>query len=410
MKRYFTLHAMVFFAVFSSIILQGCKTQETPLSLINVDFSLEYPVMDLKISDIADISYIPLGGKDSARLLTPAQLFKNRIYIDDSLIFIGDFAPYRKDGEWNRYFPQKGKLVMFSTAGKYLGTVFKAQDNKEDILFGLRAPYEVDSDSKEIYAFSEYGRFMRAFNYSGEILSSSGSLQNEKYRESALLGDTLVLFDINSQYISSSGQLRNRGAIMQLYDIRSGKFVPHKGIHFARPGNINLIFENSITHTTDGLYIITERTDTVYHINRKLEITPIFTSVQHFEDARNMVCPLVETEDYILFCNSLDSVSKRNKRFRNANYIYMKAEGQIYQLPCSNSFPEDEAELLWKDEFLLNSSNLTKTPNTLVSVLPITLLKEKYNLLPDNLKRITDTASEEDNPVLMVIRFGKRIY
>ncbi len=40
---------MVFFAVFSSIILQGCKTQETPLSLINVDFSLEYPVMDLKI-------------------------------------------------------------------------------------------------------------------------------------------------------------------------------------------------------------------------------------------------------------------------------------------------------------------------------------------------------------------------
>lgn len=199
--------------------------------------------------------------------------------------------------------------------------------------------------------------------YSGEILSSSGSLQNEKYRESALLEDTLVLFDINSQHISSS-----------------------------------------------GLYIITERTDTVYHINRKLEITPIFTSVQHFEDARNMVFPLVETEDYILFCNSLDSVSKRNKRFRNANYIYMKAEGQIYQLPCSNSFPEDEAELLWKDEFLLNCSNLTKTPNTLVSVLPITLLKEKYNLLPDNLKRITDTASEEDNPVLMVIRFGKRIY
>ena len=80
MKRYFPLPAIILFAVLTSINLSGCKTQEKPLSLINVDFSLEYPVMDLKISDIADISYIPLGGKDSARLLTPAQLFKNRIY------------------------------------------------------------------------------------------------------------------------------------------------------------------------------------------------------------------------------------------------------------------------------------------------------------------------------------------
>ena len=408
MKRYFSLPAIILFAVLTSINLLGSNTQESTVSLIEVDFSKKYPIMDLKMSDIAEISYIPLGGKYSARLLSSPQFFTNRIYIDDSLIFIGDFVHSWKDGEWIRFSPQNGKLVMFSTKGEYLSTVFKTKNNEEGILFGLNTPYEVDSDRKEIYAFSSYGRFIRAFNYSGEILSSSGSLQNEKYRESALWGDTLVLFDINSQYISSSGQLRNRGAIMQLYDIRSGKFVPHKGINFASPHNVDIIFDHSITHTTDGVYINTERTDTVYHINRKLEITPIFTSVQHFEDARNMVCPLVETENYILFCNSQDSYSQRNKRFSNANYIYMKGEGKIYQLPCSNSFPEDEAEILWKDEFLLKGHNLTKTPNTLAAVLPVTLLKEKYNLLPDDLKRITDAASEEDNPVLMVMRFGKK--
>ena len=84
----------------------------------------------------------------------------------------------------------------------------------------------------------------------------------------------------------------------------------------------------------------------------------------------------------------------------------MKREKQIYQLPCSNHFPKNNEEILWKDEFLLQDYYLTKTPNTLVSVLAISFLKEKYNLLPDELKRITDASSADDNPVLMVMRFG----
>ena len=409
MKKNIFLPVSILFVLLCSINLSGCKSPEKPADLIVVDFSQEYPLLDWKLSDIADVSYIPLQGGDSAKLLSYAASFANQIHIDDERIFIGDFSPYRKDGEWHRFSPQEGKLELFDTEGKHLKTVFKSKEENEEILFGLDCSYEIDVEKKEIYAFSAYGKFIRTFNYNGEILANSSTIVEEKFKDTKLFGDTLVLLNLYSQLINYYGELRNNGATTKLYNTRTGQFIPHKGFQFAKPYGLNDIYmSSSVTHTANGIYILTSRTDTVYYLNRKLEMTPKFLSVQQGEDAVNLVCPLVETEDYILFCNSQDSKANREKRFKNANYIYMKGEKQIYQLPCSNHFPEDKEEILWKDEFLLSCYNLTKTPNTLAAVLPIPFLKENYNLLPSDLKQIAASACEEDNPVLMVMRFGKK--
>lgn len=408
MKHKFFLSAATLLAALACICLSGCRTSEKAPDLIVVDFSQDYPLLDLKLSDIADISYIPLQGKDSARLLSHGSSLQKHIHIDEEHIFVGDFSPYMKDGKWHRFSPQKGKLELFDIEGKHLKTVFKAQNENEQITFGVDTPYEIDTEKEEIYAYSGYSRFIRTFNYNGEILANSNTITRGEIKHTKLFGDTLVLLNPYSQIIIFNGELRDQGATMRLYNINTGQFIPHKGLHFAKPYGLNDIYLSTIlTHTANGIYITTSRTDTVYHINRKIEITPKFLSVQHCEDAVNLICPLAETEDYILFCNSQDSKSERDKRFKNANYIYMKREKQIYQLPCSNHFPKNNEEILWKDEFLLQDYYLTKTPNTLVSVLAISFLKENYNLLPDKLKRITDASSEDDNPVLMVMRFGK---
>ena len=409
MKKNIFLPVSILFVLLCSINLSGCKSPEKPADLIVVDFSQEYPLLGWKLSDIADVSYIPLQGGDSAKLLSYAASFANQIHIDDERIFIGDFSPYRKDGEWHRFSPQEGKLELFDTEGKHLKTVFKSKEENEEILFGLDCSYEIDVEKKEIYAFSAYGKFIRTFNYNGEILANSSTIVEEKFKDTKLFGDTLVLLNLYSQLINYYGELRNNGATTKLYNTRTGQFIPHKGFQFAKPYGLNDIYmSSSVTHTANGIYILTSRTDTVYYLNRKLEMTPKFLSVQQGEDAVNLVCPLVETEDYILFCNSQDDKANREKRFKNANYIYMKGEKQIYQLPCSNYFPEDKEEILWKDEFLLSCYNLTKTPNTLAAVLPIPFLKENYNILPSDLKQIAASACEEDNPVLMVMRFGKK--
>lgn len=382
MKYKFFLPAAMLLAALAGINLSGCGTNEKTPDLIVVDFSQEYPVMDLKLSDIAEVSYIPLQGKDSARLLSRSASIPGRMYIDDEHLLIGDFAPYRKDGKWHRYSPQEGCLLLFDSKGEYLNTVFRSKNEDEDILFGINTPYAVYPRKKEIYAFSGYGKFIRGFKYDGEVISTSRPMQTE-YRNCIVQGDTLAL-------LSLYPKLK-----VTCHNVRIGESFILKTSTYAKPDDSNSPFTAShITITETGAYITTPRTDTVYHLNRNLEIVPAFLNVRHTEDANNLACPLVETEDYILLGNIQDEMSRHEQRFRNANYIYMKAEKQIYRLP-------------WEGESILNENNTTLTPNTLVSALPIPFLKENYNLLPNKLKHICDAASSDDNPVLMVMRFGK---
>ena len=408
MKRTFHIVAMIVFAAFACINLQSCKQAEKVEDLIVVDLSQEYPVLELELTDIADISYIPLKGKDSVQFLSTPSSFANNIHIDDEHIFIGDFSPYTKDGKWHRFNPKNGKLLLFDSKGNYLNTVFNSKNENETIMFGMKTPFAVVPEKGEIYAFSAYSKLIRKFNYKGDIISDSQKFEKE-YGEFALLGDTIVLFDIDAQLILMNGNYKDKGATLKLYSTGTGEIIPHKGLPFAKPLNgSGSIADTKMTITGSGIYITTQRSDTVYHIDRNLGITPRFLSVRHYEEAHNLLYPLVETEDYILFCNGQDYLSYRNRIFKNANWRYLKREKQIYRLPCSNHFPEDNEEILWKNEFLLSCTHTTRNSNTLAAVMSVQMLKEKYNLLPPQLKSITDAAAEDDNPVLMVMRFGKK--
>lgn len=383
MKHKFFLPAAIFVGcTLAGINLSGCKSSENASELIVVDLSQDYPVMDLKLPDIADISYIPLQGNDSAKLLSLASTLPNNIYIGEEQIFVGDFAPYRKDGEWHRFSPQDGKLQLYDSKGRYLSTIFKSKNEGENILFGMNAPYAVFPEKEEIYAFSAHGKFIRGFNYNGGITSTGKNIGTE-YRECIALGDTIALMNLHPDIE------------IMAHNVCTGESAHHRTHIFARPYDSNgPSTAQHITITETGAYITTPRTDTIYHLNRNLEIVPAFLNIRHTEDADNLACPLVETSDYILLCNIQDLKSAHEQRFKNANYIYMKAEKQIYRLP-------------WEGESVLNENHTTLTPNTLAIVLPISELKEKYNLLPDELQRIADAASEDEGPVLIVMRFGK---
>ena len=366
--------------------------------------------MNLKLSDIADIFYIQLGGADSVKLLSSPSSFSNKIYIDDDYILIGDFLPYIYDGEWHRFSPQNAKILMFNSKGEYLRTILKTYPSDSGMIFhGMETHFEVSSNKKVIYAYSGNGQFIREFDFSGKIIKDN-KCSLKKFSDIVLIGDTLALFDLDAQKIRNNGEFRDDGACIKFYNAILGNFLQHPGHHFQKPYDIrNSHAPEKITKVNGGIYITTPRTDTVYHLNDNLCISPSFLSVRYKDDVDNLTYPLVETEDYILFCNVQDPLSYRNKVYDNANYLYLKAEKQIYRLPCSNTFPENGEEILWKDEFLLGCTYTTLTPNTLAVILPISLLKEKYNLLPDKLKSMSSSASESDNHILMVIKFGKAL-
>lgn len=392
------------------ILSFGCTDYSNEEELFIVDYEKEYPIMNLKLSDIADISFIQLGGKDSVKLLSSPSSFSNKIYIDDDYILIGDFVPYTKDGEWHRFAPQNAKLLMFNSKGDYLKTILRACQSDSGMIFhGMETHFEVSSNQKVIYAYSGNGQFIREFDFTGKIIKDNKCLL-KKFSDIVLIGDTLALFDVDAQKIRNNGELIDKGASIKFYNVISGNFLQHPGHNFQKPYDSRKSnAPKKITKVDSGIYITTSRTDTVYFVNNNLFISPRFVAVRRRDDVDNLIYPLVETEDYILFCNGQDAGAFKNKVYDNANYLYMKDDKQIYKLPCSNAFPENREDVLWMDEFLLDYTYTTLIPNTLAAILPISFLKEKYDFLPDKLKRMTSSVSETENPILMVMKFGKAL-
>ena len=61
--------------------------------IITVDLCKEYPSLDIKLSDLAEVSFIVLGGRDSVNFLTDLNELSGDICIDGDLIIIEIVCP-----------------------------------------------------------------------------------------------------------------------------------------------------------------------------------------------------------------------------------------------------------------------------------------------------------------------------
>ena len=407
MKKIITLFVIISFAVFSCINLSGCKSAEE--DLIVVDFSQEYPLLNLKLSDIADISYIKLQGKDSARFLSSAGSFGNSIYIDSNWLFISDSSPYIKEG--NTWMRKKSlaHLYKFDLKGNFIHSVVKPSNNEEGFN-AISLEYDIDPIKKHLYVGSRFETFIKCYDYNGNLIGTD-SLGKE-YSHTFLEGNNLICYDNDSEVIIAlSGRLEDNGRTLSYYNLDSKTFQETEDLKLGRP----LSFTSSsreVSKGLDGHYISTLRSDTVFQVNTNLDIVPKFAIKRLHKNRDITVVPLVETQEYIIFCNMQDEISQRDKTWEKANYIYIKSEKQIYKLTVCHKPSKEKSilgEELLEDKIYLQPNFLTRHNDVMVCVFKVPALKENYNLLPDDLKRITDASSEDDNPVLMIMRFGKQL-
>ena len=407
MKQIRSRYVIMTFVVFVCVNLQGCKSSEN--DLIVVDFSQDYPLLDLKLSDIADISYIKLQGKDSARFLSSSGSFGNSIYIDSNWLFISDPSPYIKEG--NTWMRKKSlaHLYKFDLEGNFIQSVVNPTNNKEGFN-AISLEYDIDPLKKQIYVGSSFESYVKCYDYDGNLLGTDSL--GKLYSHTFLEGNHLVCYDNDSQLIIAlSGRLEDNGRTLSYYNLDSKIFRKTDDLKLGRP----LTFTSSSRDVSKGLeghYISTLRSDTVFQVNTNLDIVPKFAIKRFYKDRDITVVPLVETQEYIIFCNMQDEKSQRDKTWEKANYIYIKSEQQIYKLAvCHKTFKEMAilGEELLEDKIYLQPNFLTRHNNVMVCVFKVPALKENYNLLPDELKLITDASAEDDNPVLMVMKFGKTL-
>ena len=387
-------------------LLISCAS-DTDIAII--DLHKEYPAIDLQLSDMADVSYIPLKGKDSAVFKTGRLEYDNAIYIDSNYIFIADSNPVEYDsGSKTTYvLSDAAHLYMFDSDGNFIRTVVNP-GKEENQFFGFGMNYTVHPAAETITVHGTTQNTVKVFDFNGNYKGTYNL--GKRYYANTAFNDTVLFVDYTSQFIRNDGSVKDNGKTLMYYNINTKSHFNGQDIFMsplsARPGYTT---QNKIVRTNSGAFLVTPRTDTIYHISNNLNVTPKFVTIWQDAESDHCIIPIAETGEYILFSTDIDYSSEQKGTLSYKTYLLNKKDNQFYRINTPGGNSDAFEKSIFSNELLLGSCNTTQTPNTLAYMLPIKYLKENHNSLPDKLKQITASAKEDDNPVLMIVKFREQI-
>ena len=401
------MNKLIHLAIAIYVLLStGCVSNNTQAHKpMDIDLTKEYPVLDLKLSDIADVSYIPLKGNSNAEFKTHMHGYDNSVYIDSNYMFIADYSPTEYDSETKSttVLADAAHLYMFDRKGNFIRTIV-SPGVKDSEYMGWGMNFTVHPQKEVVTVHSYTGELIKLFDFNGNFLGSHNL--GKRYSQHVALGDTLLFVDYNSQYLKYDGSVKDNGRTLLYYDILANTAINGKDLHMnPNSKKPEYLTSSKIVKTATGAYLVSPRTDTIYHINRNLEISPKFVTIWNDTESDQCVIPIAETDDYVLFSSAIDYISEYKGKLPIKTYYLDKRDSQLYEVNCSDSNSKSFEESIFKDELLLGYYSTTQNPNTLAYVLPISYLKENYDLLPADLKHIADIAADNDNPVLMILKF-----
>ena len=370
--------------------------------------------MDIKLSDLADVSFIVLGGRDSVNFLTDLNELSGNICIDGDLIIIGDCLPSNRDIDSKC----ANEIYLFDTCGHFI-TSFGDGNKKANAMSSIKNLRVFSSENIiGIHNLIAEEQPIVFYDYMGNIVRTD--TLDKSYFYSVPFGKNLVLYDHHSNYISMfSNKHIDRGRTINVYNLETGVYESVEDIRYKNIQNDNKQSANTHIYSSgDKVYISSPRTDTVYVIDKNLKITAQFKSKNSYKsnpEIQNIICPIIETSEYIIFCNSMDYQSQVTKRFGFGNWIYVKKEAKIYCI-SDMGFLEYAASKdnstyfnhLLNDKIFLTPKFNTQNSDILICALSPQILRDNLKNLPLDLQKIAANLRVDDNPVLMVMKFGKK--
>ena len=379
MKRLYTITLLLASMLLSCGGGKGeAQKQKVSDGLWTFDVTKEYPTKEIYIQDIADVDYIPLETNDSI-------LWRGRevLYLDDDYIV----GANRNNGVY--FHDGKGKaLNMFNKMGqgpKEYSDMYKVQyDKKSDEIY--------INDMFKYYVYDKEGNFKRSFQGIEDKLYS-------RIEQFFILNeDELIQYNYNNHYTRVS---RLTGE--HLGDIKLGVADSTTTLHFRKN---NMIFNTIVSHFTkdkEGYIITSFPSDTTYLLTSNLQLKPIGVRIPPVssQDVPVFLLPVKNTPRYYFM-----STIKKEDSFPTKAYMMDKKTNQIYYL--KDYFKNKDYIGLKVHLDMFGPAVLANLPNNVcVQSLNITKLCEAYEegKLSGKLKDIAANLKEDDNPVLMIIKF-----
>ena len=386
------------------VILQFTQCKQSSATdtgkLVEIDISKKYPVKEIYLQDIAKVEYIPLETNNST-LIKPNLM---RIYVSDDYIITtnpsdGDIFVFDGKGKSKFSFNHKGQGP--TEYNNLFGGIVFDEKAKEIFIFNRF------SSSRKIIVYAEDGEFKRT-------LANTPDIQDiDLYNFD---DETLLVYDISGvydQYISDQIILSNKPYM--LMSKKDGSIVDTININLSlRISDAVLWQEGEYTYSVSVPinnnrsfgkdYLIADwSSDTIYRLTSQRELQPMFVRKP----------PVLETEPKILISNFLITEKFILFGVYVMDYNILRKGGNINSKQLMYDFNTGEI-----NEYRFKNKDITTSTDTRIweAVTPENTGVCMYNAdllfslddkgeLKGDLKELLKSIDEEDNPILMKIKF-----
>jgi len=370
--------------------------------VLTIDVSQSYPLKEIHLQDIADVEYVPLAANDTFLLSQTART----AYWSETKIIIYDYTV--------------GDIMIFDSKGNPLSFINRKGSSHEE--YNILSDVKYNEANDELLAVEAYparvhtytldGKFLRSnelppstdaislFEYdAGKLLFTKGSLF--LYKED---DDTKAEPQCVQYYLYSMHDLSVTDSFcVQVPKIVNALIMERSGDNIA----VMLYYYYKVVNSDNGSHIVSNiSSDTIYRISPSLTMTPIIARTPSVHSYKDMTCLNVNLDmpDYMLLqygelkSGSFDAFTRRH-------LYYDKKSRKIYEYNFVNDdYRGRRTNGGISDEFIPCLSPRGRYACVLLQADDL-LEALEHGKLNGRLKEIASGMTDDDNPVLMSVRF-----
>ena len=361
------------------VILASCKDQkgQQDIGIWHFDVTKEYSKKELYIQDIADVDYIPLETNDSMLWLGREIAFFGDDHIIATNVRTGVLI-HNREGEALHSFHRLG-----GGPEEYRGLYCADYDKEKDEI------YILSYVECKFYVFDSKGNYKRSFSTGHGLGNPVGAF--------FLCGNEIIAYSRENTYIRLSKQT---GEVI-------GRFVfgsdSKYGLSYTQNGMKVTCPTNYFIKDKDGYILSAFASDTTWLLTPEMALHPIGVRTPSITtmEVPTFLLPIKNTSNYYFMYTV-----KKSTGYPMEMYMLDKKENQIYWLASklkNKDCKDQEVHLDMAGP--ISGANIPI--NMSIQVLGASGLIEAYEdgRLSGKLKDIAVNLKDDDNPVLMIMKF-----
>ena len=341
----------------------------------------DYPITNIKLSELADTEFIPLETNDSVLLRLIGTCKGNEYLLTNEYIYLED---------------RQEEIYTFTRKGKFVHKINRRGGGPEEYTF--IGSFVADPKNEEIFIQDLYSPGARDKRGKTLVYDMKGNYKRHfpnRAWQTVNLNDSMLLnyFEFNPGGPRYSVVRKSDGSEVKKLPIRFSKKYQE---------DYELLQYGRLITSPQGAFMAHLGNDTIFEIMRNdLSVRPRIIDQSNYPTINAQAHPTLETSRYLIFY--ILSGQNHKSKVKQHFYIYDKKERQIYQM---KDYKGNDYWVLLDDYPHVTNWSKTQNPHIAVRTRQVYAVKDQgHKYSNKEIAKLADKLTEDDNPILQVMIF-----